>query len=178
MKKNVFGVGLTLFLTSISGFALAQTESERLTGMKLSNDKPIQIESDRLDVREADSVAEFTGNVSVVQDKTLLKAGKLIVYYVKDGGSATTGSAAIDHLEVSGKVYVKSETQVATGDAGAFDMKSQVLVLTGNKVVLSEGNNVAVGCKLTVQMKNGQAKLESCKGGGRVSIVLDSKSKK
>ena len=155
----------------------AQNASDRVTGMKLSNDLPIQIESDRLDVREADSIAEFTGNVSVVQDKTLLKAGKLIVYYAKDGGSAATGSAAIDRLEVSGKVYVKSETQVATGESGTFDMASQVLVLSGNKVVLSEGKNVAVGCKLTVQMRSGQAKLESCKSGGRVSIVLDSKNK-
>lgn len=157
--------------------ANAQSASDRVTGMKLSNDLPIQIESDRLDVREADSIAEFTGNVSVVQDKTLLKAGKLIVYYAKTGGSAATGSAAIDRLEVSGKVYVKSETQVATGDSGTFDMKSQVLVLSGNKVVLSEGKNVAVGCKLTVQMRSGQAKLESCKTGGRVSIVLDPKNK-
>jgi lipopolysaccharide export system protein LptA len=171
-------LGLALLLAAVPGLALAQAASERLTGMQLSNDLPIQIESNRLDVREADSVAEFTGNVSVVQGKTLLKAGKLIVYYVKDGGSAATGSAAIDHLEVSGKVYVKTETQVATGDDGSFDMKSQILVLTGNKVVLSEGKNVAFGCKLTVYMKNGQAKLESCQaGGGRVSIVLDPKSK-
>lgn len=157
--------------------AIAQNSSDRVTGMKLSNDLPIQIESDRLDVREADSIAEFTGNVSVVQDKTLLKAGKLVVYYAKDGGSAATGSAAIERLEVSGKVYVKSETQVATGDTGTFDMKSQVLVMSGNKVVLSEGKNVAVGCKLTVYMQSGRAKLESCKTGGRVSIVLDPKNK-
>ncbi len=181
MTKSILGIGLALLLASAPGVAMAQAASERLTGMKLSNDLPIQIESDRLDVREADSVAEFTGNVSVVQDKTLLKAGKLIVYYVKNGGSATTGSAAIDHLEVSGTVYVKSETQVATGDAGTFDMASQVLVLTGNKVVLSEGKNVATGCKLTVFMKSGKAKFESCKSGssgGRVSIVLDPKSNK
>lgn len=163
-----------LLLASVA--ALAQSASDRVTGMKLSNDLPIQIESDRLDVREADSVAEFNGNVSVAQDKTLLKAGKLIVYYAKTGGSAATGSAAIDRLEVSGKVYVKSETQVATGDSGTFDMKSQVLVLSGEKVVLSEGKNVAVGCKLTVQMQSGRARLESCKNG-RVSIVLDPKNK-
>lgn len=177
MKKFVFASAL--LLAWLPGVALAQSSADRLTGMKLSNDKPIQIESDRLDVREADGVAEFNGNVSVVQDKTILKAGKLIVYYVKGGGSATTGSAAIDHLVVSGKVYVKSETQVATGDAGTFDMKSQTLVMTGNKVVLSEGKNIATGCKLTVYMKTGQAKFESCKGdsgGGRVSIVVSPQS--
>lgn len=157
--------------------ALSQSAADKITGMKLSNDAPIQIESDKLEVREAESVAEFTGNVSVVQGPTLLKAGKLIVYYAKNGGSATTGSAAIDRLEVSGKVYVKSQTQIATGDHGTFDMKSQVLVLTGNKVVLSEGTNVATGCKLTIYMKSGKAKFDSCKSGsGRVSIVVSPKS--
>ncbi len=184
-KRNETGMNKlftasVLLLAGLPGFAAAQSASDRLTGMKLSNDKPIQIESDRLDVREADGVAEFNGNVSVVQDKTILKAGKLVVYYVKGGGSAATGSAAIDRLVVSGKVYVKSETQVATGDAGTFDMKSQTLVMTGNKVVLSEGKNIATGCKLTVYMKTGQAKFESCKGDGggtgRVSIVVSPKS--
>ena len=162
-----------LMVAAAGGACLAQNNKDQLTGLKLSNDQPIQIESDRLDVREAESVAEFTGNVKVVQGPTLMKAGKMVVYYVKgDGGSAATGSAAIDHLVVSGKVYVQSDTQVATGDTATFDMKSQVLVLSGEKVVLSEGTNVAVGKKLTVQMKTGQAHLD----GGRVSIVIDSKS--
>ena len=69
-------------------------------------------------------------------------------------------SAAIDRLEVDGKVYVKSDNQVATGDNGTFDMKTEVLVLSGKEVVLSEGTNVLVGCKLTVDMKTGQANVD------------------
>ena len=177
--RNLMALG-AIVLAMAPGPVLAQeAKTSAFSGLTLSGKDPIQIESDRLDVRESDGVAEFNGNVSVVQDKTILKAGKLIVYYVKGGGSAATGSAAIDHLVVSGKVYVKSETQVATGDAGTFDMKSQTLVMTGNKVVLSEGKNIATGCKLTVYMKTGQAKFESCKGnsgGGRVSIVVSPQS--
>ena len=123
--------------------------------------EPIQIESDRLEVREKENLAIFSGNVTVVQGTTLLKAGKLTVYYAKDGGgSAATGSAAIDHLQVDDKVYVKSDNQVATGDKGTFDMKTEMLVLSGKEVVLSEGTNVLVGCKLTVDMKTGQANVE------------------
>lgn len=175
-RISKIGCALAVLMCGPS-LALAQSSSDKLTGLKLSNDQPIQIESDRLDVRDGDSVAEFSGNVSVVQGPTLLKAGKMIVYYAKNGGSATTGSAAIDRLDISGKVYVKSNTQIATGDTATFDMKSQVLVMSGSKVVLSDGGNVATGCKLTVQMKSGKAKLESCKGsGGRVSIVLNPNS--
>ncbi|MCF6123938.1 LPS ABC transporter substrate-binding protein LptA [Mesorhizobium sp. M7A.F.Ca.CA.001.07.2.1] len=161
------------------GPSSAQTTSQ--SGLKLSGDKPIQIESDKLEVRQADSVAIFTGNVSVVQGPTLMKAGKMTVYYVKDpnaaakgteaAGAAMTGSANIDHLEISDKVYIKSDAQVATGDQGSFDMKSQVLVLSGKKVVLSQNDNILVGCKLTVQMKSGLAQVDPC-AGQRVQMSI------
>lgn len=170
--------------------AMAQSKaSSTMSGLKLSGDQPIQIESDKLEVRQNENLAIFTGNVSVVQGPTLLKAGKMTVYYVKkaeaagdktkngaaeeasaSGVSPMSGGADIDHLEVDGKVYIKSDDQVATGDSGTFDMKSQVLVLSGKKVVLSQGTNVLVGCKLTVQMQTGLAQVDAC--GGRVMMSL------
>lgn len=161
--------------------SLAQSgASGQMSGLKLSGDQPIQIESDKLEVRQAENLAVFTGNVTVVQGPTLLKAGKMMVYYVKDpnaaakgteaAGAAMTGSANIDHLEVSGKVYIKSNDQIATGDNGTFDMKTQVLVLSGKEVVLSQGPNVLKGCKLTVQMKTGLANVDGC--GGRVIMSM------
>ena len=164
-----------------SGGALAQTEAEsRITGLRLNGNEPIEIESDKLEVREAENLAVFTGNVSVTQGPTILKSGTMTVYYAKDGGSAATGSSSIERLEVDGKVYVKSDKQVATGDRGVFDMKTEVLVLSGNEVVLSEGNNVLRGCKLTVQMKTGRAQVDGCSkgsGNGRVIMKLDPSSK-
>ena len=162
--------------------SLAQSSaSGQMSGLKLSGDQPIQIESDKLEVRQAENLAVFTGNVTVVQGPTLLKAGKMMVYYVKDpnaaakgteaAGAAMTGSANIDHLEVSGKVYIKSNDQVATGDNGTFDMKTQVLVLSGKEVVMSHGPNVLKGCKLTVQMKSGLAQVDPC-AGQRVQMSI------
>jgi lipopolysaccharide export system protein LptA len=106
----------------------------------------------------------------------------MTVYYVKDpsaaakgtqaagAGSAMTGAANIDHLEVENKVYIKSNDQVATGDNGTFDMKTQILVLSGKEVVLSQGANVLKGCKLTVEMKSGLANVDGC--GGRVIMSM------
>ena len=119
---NRMGLCISASLLLVATSSAFGQSGERITGMKLTNDQPIQIESDRLDVREQDGVAEFTGNVSIVQGTTLLKSGKMVVYYVKDGGSAATGSAKIDHIEASGKVYVQSDTQIATGDKGTFSM--------------------------------------------------------
>jgi lipopolysaccharide export system protein LptA len=175
----VFRACLTgLVLSVAAGAVFAQSSGNKVTGIKLSGDQPVQIESDKLEIRESERKATFTGNVAVVQGPTLLKTGLLTVYYADDGGSATTGSSAIERLEASGKVYVKSENQIATGDAGTYDMKNGVLVLTGKQVVLSEGGSTIVGCKLTVLTNTGQAKLESCKNGARVSGVFNTQSAK
>jgi lipopolysaccharide export system protein LptA len=193
MAKNVARLTATasvLLLAGLFSSAMAQSNSSSsMSGLKLSGDKPIQIESDKLEVRQNENLAIFTGNVSVVQGPTLLKAGSMKVYYVKkaegagkdkkpaegDGISPMSGGANIDHLEIDGKVYIKSDDQVATGDSGTFDMKSQVLVLSGKKVVLSQGSNVLVGCKLTVQMQTGLAQVDAC--GGRVMMSLTPNSK-
>ena len=172
MRRNdMMRLAATALMVLGAGPALSQSGA-RMSGLKLSNDQPIQIESDKLEVQQEQNVAIFTGNVNVVQGTTLMKAGKMTVYYIKGAGSATTGSANIDHLEVDHKVYIKTDTQVATGDRGTFDMKSQVFTLSGKKVVLSEGSNVLVGCKLTVQMDTGLAQVDGCGGGGSNGRVM------
>jgi lipopolysaccharide export system protein LptA len=161
----------------------SQESSAPMAGLQLSGDEPIQIESDRLEVRDQDNLAVFTGNVSVVQGESLLKAGRMIVYYMKNG-SAAAGTTAIDHLEFSETVYLQSKDQVATGDHGTFDMKTSIFTLTGKQVVLTQGESVLVGCKLVANTKAGTAKVDGCpetaetagdsKGTGRIKMILKS----
>ena len=158
----------------VAGPSAAQTTNSQMNGLKLSNDQPIQIESDQLEIREQEKKAFFTGNVKVVQGTTTLQAGTMVVHYRGEGETVTQGNADIEKIDVAEKVFLSSGTQQATADTGYFDMAQQVFVLEGERVVLSEGQNVFVGCKLTVQMNSGQAKLDSC--GRRVQIQLDPKS--
>ncbi|MCA1438843.1 LptA/OstA family protein [Ensifer sp. IC4062] len=169
----VAGLGALMIVTSAS----AQATSSRMRGLQLSNDKPIQIESDKLEIKDPESKAIFTGNVKVVQGTTTLQAGSMTVFYKTEGGATvTSGNADIDRIEVSNKVFLSSGAQQATGDSGLVNMTEQTIVLKGEKVVLSEGNNVFVGCQLNVQMDTGEAQLEAC--GGRVQIQLDPQSRK
>ena len=167
---------LSLFASATVSPAAAQATTSKMKGMQLSNDQPIQIESDKLEIKDAESKAMFDGNVKVVQGTTTLQAGKMVVFYKKGGGSISGGNAEIDRIEVTQKVFLQSGTQQATADTGEFNMTAQTLVLKGKQVVLSEGKNVFSGCQLNVQMDTGEAQLEAC--GGRVQIQLDPKSQK
>ncbi|MDP9839378.1 lipopolysaccharide export system protein LptA [Neorhizobium huautlense] len=159
----------------MAGSALAQS-STRMEGMALSNDKPIQIESDQLEIQDTEKKAYFTGNVRVVQGATTMRAGKMTVVYLGEGSSVTSGNTQIDKIFLNDTVHLTSGQQNATADQGEFVMASQTFVLTGKQVVLSDGPNVFRGCKLTVLMKTGEAKLTPC-SGTRVQILLDPKSK-
>ncbi len=161
-------------LAPVSG-ASAQDTQSRMSGLALSADEPIQIESDLLKINDETSQANFTGNVKVVQGDTVLQAGEMIVRYTKGGGSVSSGTADISEIELYKNVLIRSGTQTATAETGNFNMANEVLVLSGEKVVLTDSDNVFIGCKLTVQMKNGEAKLDSC--GRRVMIQLDPKSR-
>ncbi|NTF30557.1 LptA/OstA family protein [Rhizobium skierniewicense] len=169
-------------IACLAGTAAAQSTTSNMEGLKLSNDQPIAIESDQLEVRDQEHKAYFTGNVKVVQGTTTLQAGKMTVLYKsKDGNTAenasiTGGNADIEKIFVDNSVYLTSGTQKATADKGEFDMAAQTFILSGKQVVLSQDTNVFTGCKLTVFMTTGQAKLESC--GGPVRIMLDPKSQK
>nr|WP_246365058.1 LptA/OstA family protein [Gellertiella hungarica] len=156
--------------------AMAQSTSSQMEGLKLSNDQPIQIESDQLEIKEQEKTAIFKGNVSVIQGTTSLKAGHMVVHYKSGGKSMTAGNTDIEKIDLAGGVLLNSGTQQATGDTGSFEMASQVFILEGKQVVLSDQQNVFVGCKLTVHANTGEAHLEAC--GGRVRIQLDPKSQK
>jgi lipopolysaccharide export system protein LptA len=191
-KSGVTLSGSALALLLMAGAAFAQATTSQMNGLKLDSDKPIQIESDKLEIHDQEHKADFTGKVKVVQGTTTLEAGHMTVFYKAqpdsskapaDGSkpeagaaSISSGNADIDHIIVTDKVFLSSGTQTATADDGSFDMAKQLFILKGDKVVLTDGPNVFTGCQLTVEMQTGHAQLDSC--GGRVQIQLDPQSQK
>lgn len=174
------GALAVMALAASAAAAMAQQSPQPIIG---AGNEPIEIVSDKLEVREKEHVAVFTGNVQLVQGKLTLRTVRMTVHYTGQPAGASagagTGATEVERIEAEGKVYLKSGEQVATGDQGFFDMKSDTMVLTGKEVVLSEAGNVVKGCKLTMRMSSGQSEVDSCKGsdtGGRVIMLLQPKS--
>jgi lipopolysaccharide export system protein LptA len=159
-----------------------------LQGFQQNRGQPVKIEASRLEVRDKDKVATFTGNVKVVQGDTTMHCKVLVVFYEKkdeaQGGptgsqpgapmpAATpgpAGSSQINRLEAKGNVVVTQKDQTATGDAGLFDMKSNTVTMTGN-VLVSQGTNVMRGEKLVVDLTTGVSRVDA--GGGLVKMLLN-----
>lgn len=173
--------------------ALAQQQDggmpNALQGFSRNKSEPVKIEASKLEVRDKEKLAIFTGNVFVQQGDTTMRSPELRVYYE---GDAQTGKAAkpgaretaaegasaksakvsktetnvqqkIKRIEALGGVIVTSKDQKATGNRADFEMKRNVVILTGN-VVVTQGQNVMTGAKLVVDLNSSRAHME----GGRV----------
>ena len=122
MTNRLFRISSAVMATGLvfglAFSATAQTTSSKMEGLKLSNDAPIQIQSDQLEIKDQEKRAFFTGNVQVVQGTTTMKAGKMTVLYKGEGASVTSGSTDIDKIFLDDTVFLTSGTQQATAEKG------------------------------------------------------------
>lgn len=190
MIRFIVGIALAFLLTPAS----AQTKPpagggtpNAMQGFSKNKGQPVNIEADRLEVRDKDKVATFIGKVQVIQGDTTMRCKTLVVFYdqgtpAPNGGAAApagakpkataqlggTGEQKIKKLEARGDVVVTQNDQVATGEMAIFEMDTNMVTMTGN-VVLTQGPNVLRGSKLVVDMTTGFSRVESASGkDGRV----------
>ena len=160
------------------GTQASQGQPNSLQGFSLNRDKPVRIQSATLEVRDKDKVATFSGDVHLVQGDTDLRCKVLVVYYDneadKPGTKSTqpgpSGQQQIRRMEAKGSVIVTQKEQVATGDNGEFDMRSNTVSLIGN-VVVTKGEDVVKGQRLVVDLTTGVSRVLSS-GGERVDMLI------
>jgi lipopolysaccharide export system protein LptA len=162
-----------------------------LQGFQQNRGQPVKIEAARLEVRDKDKIATFTGNVKVVQGDTTMHCKVLVVFYEKkdepQGAQAQAGakpgapmpaatpgpggSSQINRLEAKGNVVVTQKDQTATGDTGLFDMKTNTVTMTGN-VLVSQGPNVLRGERLVVDLTTGVSRVDAGASNGPVRMLI------
>jgi len=142
----------------------------------------VNIQAVSLEVRDKDKIATFTGNVRVIQGETNMRCKTLVVHY--DGTSATGamtaqpgsgGAGQIRRMEAQGGVVLTQKDQIATGDRGEFDVRTNTVTLIGN-VVVKKGRDVLKGPRLVVNLTTGVLRMESDGSGEPINMLIDSLS--
>jgi lipopolysaccharide export system protein LptA len=163
-----------------TSLSFAQTEQpSAFQGFSRNRKDPVNIEANFLEVRDKDKVAVFKGNVVVVQGDTTMRCKELEVHY--EGSALGTdprqrvpatksqqkseSAQRIKRLIAIGGVIVTAKDQKAVGDKGTFEMATNIVVLDGN-VVVTQGQNVMNGDRLTVNLTAGTSKLDGVKQQG------------
>jgi lipopolysaccharide export system protein LptA len=179
-----------LCVAAVAALALAcidavaqQGPPNALQGLSANRDKPVNIQAVSLEVRDKDKIATFTGNVRVVQGETNMRCKTLVVHY--EGGSSATdaktaqpgsgGASQIHRMEAQGGVVLTQKDQIATGDRGEFDIRTNTVTLIGN-VVVTKGRDVLKGPRLVVNLTTGVLRMESDGSGEPIKMLIDSLS--
>lgn len=174
-------------LCSSSAYAAAEKPSGAADSVAIfpgtSSKEPISIDANKLVYYDKERKAVYSGNVVVIQGDTKMTCSAMTVFLERgptqgaaaqlSNGQSTpaqstpTADSGVKHLDVTGPVTVLSKTQVATGDNGSYDKAEDKVWLIGH-VTLSDGQNVTKGDKLTYDLKNGLATVDTSAKSGRV----------
>lgn len=145
-------VGASALAWSAGGEALAQISS---------GGGPIAIGADRLEVIDAERVSIWSGRAEATQGENRLRADVIRAFNAprRGGGEGTQMGGEIERMVASGNVYFVTPTQVIRGDEAVYTAASDTIVVTGD-VILSQGENVLTGSRLTVQVSSGRATMD------------------
>ncbi len=95
---------------------------------------PVQIEADSgIEWRRDEKVYVATGNARAQRGAVTVFADRLMAYY--DG--ATDNASDIIRVEAVGKVVIQTPGERAVGDKATYDVRNQVMVLTGADIRLT-----------------------------------------
>lgn len=160
MIARLMVMALLLFATPV----VAQTPG-------VDSGAPIEIEADKLEVRQDKQLAIFTGNVVAIQGGMTLKTNEMRVTYRQDGKSGGAGvGGAISRLEALGAVVINTDKETATGERGVYDVDGRVIDLQGN-VQLSNKDGRLTGQALRMDLASGVTTL-AAPSSGRVRGVF------
>lgn len=145
-----------------------------------STTAPIQIEADRMETSQDQSVILFSGHVQASQDALVINADEMTVRYA--GGEIGQNTAAgpdaqaltqqIESIDAQGNVKIVQGKIVATGNKMEFDAAKRMVTLSENAKAWQDQNMVS-GEKIILYLDEGRSVVErSTQEGERVKAFI------
>lgn len=154
---------MTLRNTGLAALALLATYAPAHAQEPPPGAGVVDIEAGEMEILETDKRAIFRGDVVAKRPSDTIRCQEMIVNYVDvkqtDGSMATE----VDKLDCKSAVTITTATQTITGDLATFQLRRDLLDVTGNVKVV-QGKTVIRGPHLTVDLKTKRTKM----AGGRV----------
>lgn len=148
----------------------AQSVADKFGGFSTKSNKPINIQADELRVNDKKKTAIFIGDVTAEQEGFKLRSKTLEVLY--DGTAASGANGKVKKLTARGKVLIETQDkQEASSEWAIFDVVKQTILL-GDKVILTQGENIVKGGRLEIDLKTSRSRFIN-KKKGRVQMKID-----
>lgn len=123
----------------------------------------VDIEASEMEILETDKRAIFRGDVVAKRPTDTIRCAEMVVYYVDVKQPDGSNNTEVDKLDCKSAVTITTTTQTITGDLAIFQLRQNLLDVTGNVKVV-QGKTVIRGPHLTVDLKSKRTKMS----GGRI----------
>ena len=157
------------------------------SGFCQSDDKPINIEADRMISQEEKNSVVFIGNVDASQGKVTIRTDEMTIYYQpNDPKKSKSQSRQVDKMICVGNVKITQEDWLGTGDRMDYFAKARKVILHGNAKTW-QGQNMVSGKTITYYLDEKRSEVDRAQtttGKGkkqervRATIVPNSGKKK
>lgn len=153
---------LALILALAAAPAASQSGGLGTSALKNHDTRaPIDIDAARIEVRDRENQAIFSGDVRVRQGNMNLAAPTLRVFYERGQGS----NPVIQRVDAQGGVTLTSPSERASAAYGVYDVTDRQLTMIGN-VVLNRGDSVLRGQRLAIDLESGRSTLDGAATAG------------
>ena len=125
--------------------------------------KPVDIESDKMEIVDAEKKAIFTCHVHATRGDTVLTSNEVTVFYSEIKQPDGTTKTDATNIDARGNVVIKTPKETITGDWAKIDPQTNKMVVGGN-VKLVQGETVLTGPELHADLDTNQVQMT----GGRV----------
>ena len=133
---------------------------------------PVAWGADRTEYLDAEGILKLIGRAELVQAENRLRANAIDLYTTPSGPGGGGGGDVREVVAV-GDVYFVTPTQVVRGDRAVYTASSDTIVVTGD-VILTQGENVMTGSRLTIHVATSRATMDGApsSAGQRVRGVF------
>jgi lipopolysaccharide export system protein LptA len=144
---SVPGLATVAFLLVATGNpAVAQVSALR----QHNSDAPIDIDAQRIEVRDKDRLVLFDGGVKVRQEGLAMDAQRIRMRYTRTEGSNPT----VLRIDAEGGVQLRSSSETASAQWGIYDVEAEQVTM-GGLVTLARNGEFVRGNRLELNLKTG-----------------------
>jgi lipopolysaccharide export system protein LptA len=156
-------LGFVLAISLTLGLAPRAIAQQAATAPAAKPSKPVDIESDRMQINDKEKWAVFTGNVVAKRPDVTLTCDSLKVVYAEEKQADGTTKNEVTQLEATGHVVIVTDDEKITGDWAKMNPETDDLEVGGN-VTLAQGETVLRGERLQANLDTDKLEMT----GGRV----------
>ena len=138
---------------------------------------PVHIQAAELQADYDAGWAEFRGSVRATRDNMVITSDTLRIYFDRKPRSAASTSdvqGSITKIVARSNVKITFEDAVATTEVATYDTRTQMLVLSGERARLVQGDNSITGSTIVLHRQDGQVQVEG-NDRSRVRALIQSK---